>query len=207
MTSFSQNNEDLKVQEYFGNYKGTLLSIGENSGTFLSNALLLIRDGWKATLVEPAPKAFEQLKELHKDNPSVHCINAAIGNENTIVAFYDSSTHLGKGDTSLLSTASKKDYDKWKGSTEFEKIKVSMITFDKMMEESPYKTFEFISIDCEGYDLPILRQMNLMELGVRVICIEHNGDNAALSEIRSICSSYGLNTELLINAENIILAK
>lgn len=207
MTSFSQNNEDLKVKEYFGNYLGDLLSIGENSGTFLSNALLLINDGWSATLVEPAPKAFEQLKELHKDNPSVHCINAAIGDDNKEVAFYDSSTHLGKGDLSLLSTASKKDYDKWKGSTEFEEIKVSMITFDKMMEGSPYKTFEFISIDCEGYDLSILRQINLMELGVRVLCIEHNGDNAALSEIRSICSSYGLNTELLINAENIILAK
>jgi hypothetical protein len=82
-----------------------------------------------------------------------------------------------------------------------------MITFDKMMQESPYKTFEFISIDCEGYDLPILRQINLKELGVRVLCIEHNGDNAALNEIISICSSYGLNTELLINAENIILAK
>lgn len=203
--SHSQNGEDLKIAEYFGDYKGKLLSIGENSGTFLSNALLLIHAGWDACLVEPAPEAFEKLKYLHHFNEKVYCINAAIGDKDGEIDFYNSGTHLNKGDTALLSTANVADYNKWKGTTEFEKIKVPMITFEKMLAQSPYKTFNYVTLDAEGFDLIILRQMNLKELGVKVLCIEHNGDTTALEEIRRICGWYGLNNELLRNGENIIL--
>lgn len=205
MISYSQNGEDLKISEWFGDYKGTILSIGENDGKTLSNAYGLILKGWQATLVEPAPKAFEQLQDLHAMNENVYCINVAVGDRNEEVEFYDSYTHLNKGDISLLSTASKADYDKWKGSTEFETIKIPMVTFEELLEESPYKTFDYISSDCEGFDIIALRQMNLKELGTKVICIEHNGDQSALAEIRRLCSWYGLNKELLINGENIVL--
>lgn len=205
MISNSQNGEDLKIAEWFGDYTANLLSLGENSGTFLSNAALFIKAGWSATLVEASPKAFDQLQDLYKFNEKVYCINKAVGDRNEEIEFYDSKTHLQKGDIALLSTASQSDYNKWKPTTEFEKIKVPMVTFDKILEESPYKTFDFISSDIEGFDLIVLRQMDLNRMGVKVLCIEHNGDQKALEEIRVICELNGLTNELLINAENIVL--
>jgi len=203
--SYSQNKEDLAVEKFFDGYIGTLLSIGENDGLHLSNALSFIESGWGSTLVEPAPKAFEQLQERHALNEKVFCMNVAVGNESGEIDFYDSGSHLNNGDTSLLSTANEKDYNKWKGTTEFTKIKVPMITFDEMLEASPYKKFDYISLDAEGFDVDILRQMNLRELGCKVLCIEHNGDKEVLKEIRRLCEWYSLKNELLINGENIIL--
>lgn len=205
--SYSQNGEDKLIENFFGDYKGTLLSIGENNGEHLSNALLFIEKKWGAVLIEPSHKVFPKLQDLHALNENVYCMNVAIGNESKEVEFYDSGTHLGNGDLSLLSTASEKDYNKWKGTTEFEKTKVQMITFEELLEQSPYKTFDYITIDAEGYDVDILRQMNLKQLGVKVICTEeHNGDVEALKEIRRLCSWYGLDKVMHKNGENIILS-
>lgn len=201
----SQNGEATVVANWFGDYKGTLLSIGENDGQTLSNAYGLISEGWSACVVEPAPKAFALLQGLHALNERVYCINVAVGRENKDVLLWDSGTHLNNGDTSLLSTTVEKDYKKWKATTEFRVVSVPMVTFDKLQEESPYKTYDFVTIDAEGNDLLILEQMNLTNLGVKAICIEHNGDEVTLLMIKAYCAEHGLSKELLRNAENIIL--
>lgn len=201
----SQNGEATVVSNWFGDYKGTLLSIGENDGQTLSNAYGLICEGWRACLVEPAPKVFTLLQDLHALNENVYCINAAVGRENKEVLLWDSESHLNKGDISLLSTTVEKDYNKWKATTEFKVVMVPMITFEKLQEESPHKTYDYVTIDAEGSDIIILEQMDLTKLGVKVICIEHNGDEASLIMIRSYCAEHGLTKELLSNAENIIL--
>ena len=204
--SYSQNKEDIAVSKFFDDYIGTLLSIGENDGHQLSNVLTFIyRGGWEGTLVEPAPKAFIKLRERHAENENIHCMNVAVGCQSGEIDFYDSGTHLNDGDISLLSTANEKDYDKWKGTTDFTKIKVPMVTFDEMLAASRYKTFDYISLDAEGFDLHILRQMDLTKLGCKVLCIEHNGNRNDLAEIRRLCEAHSLTNELVINGENIIL--
>lgn len=207
MKSYSQSGEDKKVMEFFGDFKGTCLSLGENQGTFLSNALLLIENGWCAVLVEPDKKVFEKLQNLHSGNEKVTCLNVAIGDINGKVKFYSSGTHLGIGDLSLLSTASIPDKQKWELSTVFTETEVDMITFDKLLQLSPYKTFDYITSDCEGNDVIALRQMDLAKLGCKLLCIEHNGHKENMQEIKRLCDWYGLTTELLLNAENVIYAK
>lgn len=204
---YSQGGEQNAIGNCFGNKIGNCLSIGENDGQTFSNVLALIEKGWGAYLVEPSPTAFRKLVDKHLNNKNVFWANIAIGENNGAAKMYDSGTHLNNGDTSLLSTLKKSETDRWAGTTTFEEIEVEVWSFRKLMRESPFETYDFISIDAEGNDLLILKQMNLISLGCKCICIEHNSDDILLTEIKNICSSYGLNKVLLKNAENIIMSK
>ncbi|MEO6305966.1 MAG: FkbM family methyltransferase [Bacteroidia bacterium] len=204
---YSQGDEQITIQKYVGDSIGTCLSIGENSGFHLSNVLALIEAGWSATLIEPSPSAFKQLDKKHKENFNVQSMNVAVADFIGQSVMYDSGTHLKEGDTALLSTMSITDYEKWKSTTEFSTILVDVIDFEELLSRSIYKTFDVISIDAEGFDLIILKQMNLQDLGCKLLCIEHNGNLDVLDEIKQICNHYGLTKQLLINAENVIWAE
>lgn len=204
--SYSQNKEDLLVLDYFGNYKSALLSIGENSGTVLSNALLLIENGWSACLVEPAPIAFEKLQELHKGNSKVQCLNYAITDKVGTMKFFDSDSHLNKDDTSLLSTLVESETHKWAATQKFNEIEVYGIDFNTLLHYSHYDKFDFISLDAEGKDVTILKQMDLTKLGCKLLCIEWNSITKVKKEIMDYCYDFGITNIILENAENLLIA-
>lgn len=203
---FGQNKEDKIVLDYFGDEKICVLSIGENNGEHLSNVRALLLNGSFGTLVEPSPKAFAQLVNLYKDRPDIYCLNVAVSDRIGKADFYDSGTHLNSGDTSLLSSLNKDEIKKWQPVTSFEKIKVDVVDFHTLLYLQPYNKFDFISIDAESEDLTILRQTDLASLGCRMLCIEWNGKEEVLNEIKAICARFGLNETLLKNLENVIMA-
>lgn len=207
METYSQGEEQSVLVEYFKSRKIKILSCGENSGIFLSNVRQLILDGSSATLVEPAPQAFKELTDLYLDREDVYCINVAVSDSNGKATLYDSGTHLNKGDRSLLSSLNKNEIKRWKSSTDFVPVEVNVVNFKTLLNLSPYKTFELISIDAESMDVVILKQINLKEIGCEVLCIEWNSKQEVLKEIKDYCSQFGLTNELLKNAENIILSK
>lgn len=105
----------------------------------------------------------------------------------------------------MLSTLKPEEVKRW-GDVTFEETEVVTITFDTLLNSSPYKEFQFISIDCEGFDLEVLRQIDLDKVGCRAICIEHNSFPHIVSQIREYCLPYGFK-EIGYNAENILLAR
>lgn len=203
MQNFSQNNEQQFILEYFGNKVGTLLDIGANDGQTLSNSRALILKGWKADLVEPAPKPFEQLKELYKDNHDVNLIDAGICDYTGLMSFHVSGEHLGKGDSGLLSTLSLVDKQKWEHTTEYNSVTIQTYSWEDFWKHRGYPKYDFISIDAEGYDEIILKQMDLIELGCSCICVEHNG--TAFNEITTYLHKFNMKA-LLVNSENVIFA-
>jgi FkbM family methyltransferase len=206
MEKFSQNNEQSVILDYFGDEKITVLSIGENEGTFLSNVRALLLNGSRGTLVEPAPEAFFKLTELYADRKDVFCINVAVSDYIGNAVFYDSGEHLKCGDKSLLSSLNENEIKKWKPTTKFNEIRVDVVDFKTFLNLSPYKQFDFISVDAEGVDLTILQQINLKELGCRMLCIEWNSNPELLDKMKAICEGFGLSKMLLKNAENVIMA-
>lgn len=204
---YSQNTEEQVIQDYFGIsiglHAGTFLSIGENDGETLSNVRLLAIQGWKGLCVEPGA-AFEKLALLYPSGP-VAIANVAIGTENGKATLHDSGTHLNKGDVSLLSTIEPKEKDRWGNTVEWIEREVAMLDYKTLIECSPYKTFDFISIDAEGLDVAILKQIDLTE--TRCLCIEHNGNQPMKQEMMWYCAGYGLTKVLLTNLENIIIAR
>ncbi len=174
-------------------------SYNANDGITLSNSRKLIELGWGAELIEPAEIPYSKLKELYKENKKVKLHNIAISDFNGEMTFYNSGEHLGNGDSDLLSTLSITDKQKWESKTEYKETKVKSM---RWIDFNYWQLYDFINIDAEGYDLSILKQIDLIEVGCSCLCIEHNGHqyNDIMRELRK----YNMKT-LLVNNENLIV--
>lgn len=200
---YAQNKEDKIFADYFGDFTGMLLEIGANDGKTLSNSLHLIEKGWEALLVEPSPVAFDRLKSLHENNPRVKLENCAITDEIGEYTFYETGMHLNQGDTSLLSTLSRDELQRF-GPIEATEIKVAGINFKQLCTLTGLHHFDLISIDAEGFDLSILKQIPLKEVGCKLLCVEWNSKEKQLYHDIVLPQGYKL---LHKNAENLIYQK
>jgi FkbM family methyltransferase len=203
---YSQNQEEAHILQYFkGDHNITLLDIGANDGKTFSNSLALIERGASAVLVEPSPKAFERLKALHFDRTeTVLCLSVAIGNKSGRVTLHESGPHMVH-DLSLLSSVSIKETIKWRETVQFEEVEVNMITYPDLQRLCGIKDFDFITIDAEGLDLEILKQIDLTN--ARLVCVEHNSQPSVAMRIKSHCALFGLNNMLYLSGENILIAR
>jgi FkbM family methyltransferase len=201
----SQNNEAEIVANYFKGKKGTVLDIGANNGQTFSNSFDLIQAGWSGVLIEPG-SVFTQLQELHKDNKAVNCYQLAIAEKEQMLTFYESGAHVKNGtDTGLVSTLNHDETIRWRNSgVEFTERKVQAVPFSWVLKW--HKKFDFITIDAEGFDLAILKQIDLAKVKCQCLCIEWNGDQALDQAYKVYCNYYGLR-EISRNRENIIFAK
>lgn len=201
----SQNNEAQIVANYFKGYKGTVLDIGANDGLTFSNSYDLIKSGWSAVLIEPGT-VFTQLQELHKDNKKVQCYQLAIADKEQILTFYESGAHVKNGsDQGLVSTLDYNETTRWRNNgVEFTERKVQAVPFSWVYKW--HKQFDFITIDAEGFDLQILKQINLQQVGCKCLCIEWNGIIDLKREISNYVGSYKLRL-IAENRENLIFAK
>jgi FkbM family methyltransferase len=203
---YSQKDEEKIIVDYFGSYIGNLLDVGANDGVTYSNSKKLIEKGWSGLLVEPSKKAFQKLAKTHQGNSKVVLANVAVGTSNGECTLYDSGDFSIKDVTSIRSTVRPEEMQQWFGPMTFDETKCMMVTFAKLMEGSKYKKFDFITIDCEGYDLDVLRQIDLDGIGCRCLCIEHNRVQDILAQIKDYVLPHGFK-QIGFNSENIIFAK
>lgn len=207
--NYSQNNEQDVIVKYFASKRGVFLDIGANDGVTLSNTRELALSGWYGVCIEPTIPAFSKLNALYEDNKNIVTLKTAIGDRCDTVTIHTNGHHVSDSDTGLLSTVIESEKDRW-DSVEWESQLVNMVDYKSLLlwlkEMSiPFTVFDFISIDAEGLDLVILSQIDLSK--TKMVCIEHNGSEQALSEIKRICTKYKLNKKLLQNAENVIYAR
>ena len=199
MNHYSQNNEDIIIQNYFQGFTGRLLSIGENDGVTLSNVRALIEKGWQGDLVEPSPSAYSMLEMLYKDNDNVTTHKLAIADKNGTMELLDMASHLGRSDTSLLSTLIPSETKRWIG-TEFKPVKVKTSTYKKFTKLKA--SYDFISIDAEGMDLTILQQIDFTN--VKCICVEWNNDATTSAAFRAVVPARF--KEIYRSLENLVFA-
>lgn len=196
---YSQYNEQEVIERYFKG-PGCFLDVGANDGVTLSNTYSLQLAGWSGVLIEPSAEAFSRIPA----NPRVKAFNVALGTSDGLCTFHEMGAHLNRGDVSLLSTTMKTELKRWRGVPFHEKT-VTSWTYKKLLENSPHKTFDFISIDTEGMDFEILRQINLDR--TQMVCIEHNGNRDLSLKIKEYCNVGGLEKCLLNNTINVIWAR
>lgn len=180
----SQNNEEQIILDHFGpDFRGILLDIGANDGTTLSNSYACMMRGWAGVFVEPSPEAFARLRRLHELHSEWWAldINAAITPQDGRYVLHQSGEHLKTGDTALLSSVIEGETKQWErtGHT-FEAVEVDGITVATMLDKLKGKgveRFDLVSIDAEGMDYDILKELDLTALGVQMVIVEHNGSN------------------------------
>lgn len=182
--SHSQNDEEALVLRHFGEaFKGVCLDIGANDGITLSNTYACMERGWTGVFVEPSPEAFRRMSVLHAAHPGwwTLTINAAVTPTEGRHLLHESGPHLHTGDVALLSSTIQGETKQWEetGHT-FTPIEIDGITFATLLSrclERGIDHFDLISIDAEGLDYDILRQIDLSALKCRMLIVEHNGSN------------------------------
>lgn len=175
---YSQNSEEKFILEHFSNHIGTFLDVGANDGKTLSNSLALVELGWAGTLVECAPSAFERLYTLHGTNPKLTLLSYALGKENGILTLNESGELLGSGDVALVSSFKEEEVRRWNSlNMPFKQVEVPVVDFKTLQDHSPYKKYDFITIDIEGWEVEVIDQFDLDALETKLVCLEWNGNH------------------------------
>lgn len=168
--SYSQKGEDLIINFIFkvlNIKKPTYLDIGANHPIKINNTYLFYKQGSRGVCVEPNPKLYKLIKNKRKKDI---VLNIGIGREKKEFSdFYIM-------DANVLSTFSKKEADDIIKNTKHslkEIIKIPLENINHIIEnnfnnEAP----NLISLDTEGYDLEILKSINLNKIRPEIFCIE-----------------------------------
>lgn len=197
--SYTQNDEEKIILKYFGDKVGHLTDIGANDGVTFSNSRALIERGWSADLVEPSPLALLRLQALYAGHPHVTIYPYAITEQDGPIILHESDGHHGDN-IALLSTVDANEIGRWKGTQIFTPVEVE----GRRWKSLGIKPGRFISIDAEGLDYMILRQIPLTT--VDMVCVEYNGDMREMAKMTSVCKAYGLKL-IHKNGENLIFAR
>jgi FkbM family methyltransferase len=203
---YSQNKEQEAILKYFGDFKGTFLDLGANNGEILSNTRALAELGWCGCLVEPSPKVFPKLKKLYEASKKgcFYVYNCAIGNTNGTAVLHDSGELLRTGDQALVSTLVEIEKKRFESVLTYEPVEVKVFRWKTFLNRLSIKTFDFVSVDCEGLDLDILKQMDIEALGVKCLCIEWNGNQELKAEFDNIMTGFKI---IYTSGENLIYAR
>jgi FkbM family methyltransferase len=199
---YSQNQEEKYILEFFKGKVGRLLDVGANDGQTLSNSKALIDLGWSGDLVEPSPVAFNKLFNLYALNKNVTTYNFAISSIIGDADFYESGSLLKSGDTSLVSSLKIGETDRWRRTVDFDKISVPCMPISCI---DKYHKWDFITIDAEGMDVEILRQIILTEC--ELLCIEWNSIDSVKKEILEYTSSFEMDKILYQSGENLLICR
>lgn len=203
--NYSQNSEQSAIESYFGDFVGTFLDIGSNDGITLSNTYALTKKGWKGTLVDASVTAYKKLCKNYESKTGYYLIHTAVGASNGEVILHESGELLGQGDSALVSSVKSDEVKRWDSANiKFQDVSVRMMTFANLLQLTPQKTFDLISVDIEGSEYETIPQIDFASLKTKMAIIEFNGKNKEYYE--GIMKGFGMYlTES--NQENLIFRK
>lgn len=167
--SYSQCGEDLIVKFIFDNLNiktPTYIDIGAHHPFYINNTALFYENGSVGINIEPDPLLFKAFLEHRKKDTN---LNIGISNTEDILDFYVISSPT-------LNTFSKEEAHNYEKEGEFkilniEKIKVN--TLSNVLNEFSNGIFpQFLSIDAEGIDELIIKDIDFEKNYPIVICIE-----------------------------------
>jgi len=178
MEHFTQTDEQpVILRELADLPSGRFLDIGAYDGQSLSNTRALALSGWSGTLVEPNPRLFMSLLQMYGQDSRFTLVNAAMSDKSGLARFYVDGTN-----EQYCSSIAPNAKDLFPLTPYPMSYLVPTIT-PKDLEE----TYDFISIDSEGFDLEILKAMRGTLDSTRLVCIEYNQErsyDATIEELR-----------------------
>ena len=182
----SQYGQDRVALELLGKpNEGVFIDIGANDGLTFSNSLLFEEKGWKGICIEPHPTIFSELQ----NNRKCHCLNACIADEDGWVDFLavEGPSHMLSGIYSFMDPNHRERIEKEIANNGGNKkiIKVEALTPATLLKRFSVTDIDFLSVDTEGCELPILKTFNFDENSARVISVENGSRSASLFKFLS----------------------
>lgn len=173
--SYAQNAEDLisaKVLTIAGVSKPTYLDIGAAHPIKGNNTFYFYRQGSRGVLVEPNPF---YVKMYQKYRPEDTALAAGIGTDDVAEADYylvgnqtDGQWNTFSKDAAMLAEKTTN------GSVRIQRVvKMPLLNINGVIEKYfGGKAPDFISIDVEGLEIPILKSLDFKKYRPAVICVE-----------------------------------
>ncbi len=203
--AFSQNAEEEHILKYFGDHIGTFIDIGCNDCKTFSNTRALALNGWKGILVDPSPKAIAACKELYKGHKDIFIYDYAISSHNGKAILQESGPLCSAADVGLVSTFHQHEKERFHRTVVYTPIEVKTFKWKTAINRWKFKEFDFLSADCEGDEMTFLPDVDLSK--TRLVCLEHNGNEARKKEYLECTSKYGLDKIIYESAENVLIAR
>ena len=160
---------------------GFFLEIGANDGFTHSNTIYLEREfGWKGILIEANKKYLPML--AHRKNSKV--INKAVASSAGEADFIDAGLYGG-----LKATLDNTHFKQTNGAT---CITVECMTLQEIFDDvSAPARIDFVSVDVEGGEVPILEQMMSSNRRFTCGCVEYNWRKADFDKIYDLLEHAG----------------
>lgn len=175
--------------------KPFFIGIGANDGVTHDPIYPFIRDrGWQGVMVEPIPEAFAALTLNYANIRGVSLVQAAIGATDGEGTIYSVPPGDARNLRMTLHSSFSRDVllqaAQWYPDLEARIVErtVPVMTFETLLAKAAYgRAIDVLKIDVEGYDLEILKTVDLARLSPRLITAEHaNMPRVAKEEMADI---------------------
>ena len=152
---------------------GVVVEVGAFDGIHLSNSFAFEQLGWKSVCIEPSPAIF---KFLEQNRPAAININNAIVSDENIaeIDFYAEEIGVLSGCNYDADDVKKRYRNRGLEYKEPDKIKVSATTLSSLFSKLKVDTIDVLSIDVEGFELEVLKGLDLKSFNVKLFIIEAN---------------------------------
>lgn len=166
--SFAQCGEDLISDFVLSSLMPTVqyLDVGAHHPVHFSNTYYFYCKGAQGVCVEPDPDLFRSIQRKRSRDL---CLNAGVGLTGSGTApFYVMSNRT----LNTFSAAEAKRFETM-GSNRIERtINIPLLMINDIMEKHFQNGPDFLSLDIEGLELPVLRTMDFSRFRPKVMCIE-----------------------------------
>ena len=152
---------DYKLDQIIQKQKGFFIELGANDGLTQSNtAYFEFYRGWKGLLIEPSVEKYKQCIANRQ--------NSIVQNYACVDNNYQLDHILGDFDGGLMSSVNGSRLNS--GNL----VSVPTTTLEKLLDQytNPGQVIDLLSLDTEGYELPILKGLNLDKYRPRYMIIE-----------------------------------
>jgi len=156
------------------------IGIGANDGVTHDPLYPFVRDfGWRGIMVEPIPEAFAALERNYAGFEDVALVQAAIGLMDGRGTIY--TVDMSDENSMMMSLHSSFNRDmllrgkEWHPNLEAHIIEceVPIVSFPTLLARANGQAVDVLKIDTEGYDLEILKSIDLARLSPKLILVEH----------------------------------
>jgi FkbM family methyltransferase len=175
---FGLDNLDERLLPHVRRRRGTFVELGAFDGVNQSNtAWLEANRGWRGILVEPIPEAYEQCVRNRPLATVVNCACVADDySDPTVEMVYSGLMSIVRG-----ARSSEETDEAWVSLGE-ELQQLSRYTFTvpartltAVLDEHRLRCVDLLSLDVEGYEIEVLKGLDLERLSLRYILVEESG--------------------------------
>lgn len=164
---------------------GYFVEFGAGDGEHLSNTHFLEKEvGWGGVLAEPNPRFHASLRGKRGCTISTRCVFSHSGETLDFLA-------ARVGEYSRIAAIEPGDSHEEKKRSHAQHIEVQTISLDDLLTEVGAPTaIDYLSVDTEGSEFEILRELDFDRWAVAAISVEHN-DTAARARIHDLLAAWG----------------